>query len=253
MLIKPNVTNLVEVPNFDPSPREVSGAQIRRLQGSLSSLSSTERRGSCKTQCYGDGWSHSGMNRYELTFYWCLLLYNPLCTTPIVNYEWSSYFYYMVLYTSWVFTIVYIYIYILIIPGNARPAPGRKFQKNEMVTVIIRNQWLRGKFLRCRSNEVFKLWGASRNGKIGCGWWQRNGMSESMNQCNESTKQWINVSINYTQSGKSAHRLFENNHNGTLRRKSQKSVHLFRLMFGVFYGSKIKNHIVDAASMQSLF
>ena len=150
-------------------------------------------------------------------------------------------------------SLLCIYIYILIIPGNARPAPGRKFQKNEMVTVIIRNQWLRGKFLRCRSNEVFKLWGASRNGKIGCGWWQRNGMSESMNQCNESTKQWINVSINYTQSGKSAHRLFENNHNGTLRRKSQKSVHLFRLMFGVFYGSKIKNHIVDAASMQSLF
>ena len=49
--------------------------------------------------------------------------------------------------------------------------------------------------------------------------------------------------------------------------KSQKSVknyanqhgtlcasdHLFRLMFGIFYGSKIKNHIVDAASMQSLF
>jgi len=28
---------------------------------------------------------------------------------------------------------------------------------------------------------------------------------------------------------------------------------LFRLMFGVFYGSKIRNHIVDAASMQSLF
>jgi hypothetical protein len=25
------------------------------------------------------------------------------------------------------------------------------------------------------------------------------------------------------------------------------------LMFGVFYGSKIRNHIVDAASMQSLF
>ena len=50
-------------------------------------------------------------------------------------------------------------------------------------------------------------------------------------------------------------------------RKSQKSVqnyanqhgtlcasnHLFRLMFGVFYGSKIRNHIVDAASMRSLF
>ena len=31
------------------------------------------------------------------------------------------------------------------------------------------------------------------------------------------------------------------------------SNHLFRLMFGVFYGSKIRNHIVDAASMQSLF
>jgi hypothetical protein len=50
-------------------------------------------------------------------------------------------------------------------------------------------------------------------------------------------------------------------------RKSQKSVqkyatqhgtqcasnHLFRLVFGVFYGSKIRNHIVDAASKQSLF
>ena len=50
-------------------------------------------------------------------------------------------------------------------------------------------------------------------------------------------------------------------------RKSQKSVqnytnqhgtlcasnHLFRLMFRVFYGSKIRNHTVDAASMQSLF
>ena len=70
-----------------------------------------------------------------------------------------------------------------------------------------------------------------------------------------------------TQSGKSVRRLFETQI--TMERRAvgklEKSVqnhanqhgalcdsnHLFRLMFGVFYGSKIRNHIVDAASMQS--
>jgi len=73
----------------------------------------------------------------------------------------------------------------------------------------------------------------------------------------------------YTQSGKSVHRPSETQITMGRRAfgKSEKSVqnhanqhgtpcasnHLFRLMFGVFYGCKIRNHIVDAASMQSLF
>ena len=113
------------------------------------------------------------------------------------------------------------------------PHRGGNFKKMKWLLYLKKQQWPRRKFLRCRSHEVFKLCGASRNGKIGCGWWQRQGMSESMhsslnepmnlgfnesmNQCNESTKHWINVSINHTQSGKSAHRLFKNNHDGTLR------------------------------------
>ena len=46
------------------------------------------------------------------------------------------------------------------IPGSARHAPGRKFRKLGMTR---RNQWPIGKLLRCRSNEVLKLWGASTN------------------------------------------------------------------------------------------
>ena len=75
--------------------------------------------------------------------------------------------------------------------------------------------------------------------------------------------------INYTQSGKSVHCLFEKQITMGRRsfRKSEKSVqtyanqhgtlcarnHLFHSMCGVLYGSEIQNHIVDAASMWSLF
>ena len=45
-------------------------------------------------------------------------------------------------------------------PGSARPAPGRKFRKQNRA---IGNQWPIGKLLRRRSHEVLKLWGASTN------------------------------------------------------------------------------------------
>ena len=44
--------------------------------------------------------------------------------------------------------------------SSAQHAPGLKLWKNEMT---IGNQWPIGKPLRCRSNEVLKLWGASGN------------------------------------------------------------------------------------------
>ena len=72
----------------------------------------------------------------------------------------------------------------------------------------------------------------------------------------------------YTQSGKSVHRFPETQITMGRRAfgKSEKSVqinvnqhgtlcannHLFRLMFDAFCGMKIRNHIVDAASMRSL-
>ena len=72
----------------------------------------------------------------------------------------------------------------------------------------------------------------------------------------------------YTQSGKSVHRFPETQITIGRRAfgKSEKSVqinvnqhgtlcannHLFRLMFDAFCGMKIRNHIVDAASMRSL-
>ena len=40
------------------------------------------------------------------------------------------------------------------IPDSARPMPGRKFRKK----MVTRNQWPIRKFLRCRSNELSKLW-----------------------------------------------------------------------------------------------
>ena len=48
-------------------------------------------------------------------------------------------------------------------PDSARPMPRREIPKNE---TAIRNQWPIGKSLRCRRNELLKLWGASANEQI---------------------------------------------------------------------------------------
>ena len=46
------------------------------------------------------------------------------------------------------------------VPDSARHAPGGRFRKREMV---IRNHWPIGKFVRCRSNGMFKSRGAPAN------------------------------------------------------------------------------------------
>ena len=73
---------------------------------------------------------------------------------------------------------------------------GWKFRK-------IRIQWHTGMFLRCRSHERLKLWGASANeqmvAEMPMKWHERirAPLSEWMNQwANESMNNWINESVN---------------------------------------------------------
>jgi len=87
-------------------------------------------------------------------------------------------------------------------PGSARPAPGRKFRKQNMA---IGNQWAIGKLLRCRSHEVLKLWGASTNEQMITEMtmkWKNPCTVHWMNQwvmiqrVNESVDWWISKSAN---------------------------------------------------------
>ena len=75
------------------------------------------------------------------------------------------------------------------IPGSARHAPGRKFRKLGMTR---RNQWPIGKLLRCRSNEVLKLWGASTNEQMVV----RMPMKWLNRTMNQQTNELVNQRVN---------------------------------------------------------
>ena len=79
-----------------------------------------------------------------------------------------------------------------LIPGRARHAPGRKFRKLE-TTIGKPSYWI---FLRCKSNQVLKLWGAPTY------WWNNESLDQltyvSMNQwTHDSMNQWFTESKNY--------------------------------------------------------
>ena len=94
-----------------------------------------------------------------------------------------------------------------VVPG---PRQGGSFER---LKPAIRNQWPIGKFWRCRSNEVLKLWGAPTNEQrvveMPMKWlnlWINESMNEwvssSMNQSiNESMIQWTHESMNQWTSG----------------------------------------------------
>ena len=69
-------------------------------------------------------------------------------------------------------------------PCRARPMPGRKFRNKD---TAIGNQWPIGEFLRCRSNEVLKLWGASTSEQI-----EHMVVEMPMRWKNPCTAHWIN-------------------------------------------------------------
>ena len=95
----------------------------------------------------------------------------------------------------------------VILPGSARPMPGRKFRKFK---TVIGRRWPIGKFVKCRSNQVWKLWGASTSEQmvVECCWgandmtlknpcaidWMNQRTNELMSQwTNESKNQWIDL------------------------------------------------------------
>jgi hypothetical protein len=90
------------------------------------------------------------------------------------------------------------YWYSWILQGSARSCRGRKFRTNK---TTIRNHWPKGKFVRCRSNEMLKLWNASTTeqmvDEMPTKWHERNQhTTDWMNQwANDSMNQWINASV----------------------------------------------------------
>ena len=119
------------------------------------------------------------------------LINPPLLGTPIdgnihiVSWIWcwkvavEDIYIYICIYI-YIYVCVYVYIYINM-PDSARPAKGRMFRN---VEINIGRRWPIGTFLRCRSNELLKSWGASTN-------------KESMKQrLNESMSQWTDDAVN---------------------------------------------------------
>ena len=88
-------------------------------------------------------------------------------------------------------SIIYsLYIRIYIIPGSARPVPGRKFQK---IKPIIGRWWPIGKFLRCGSNELLKLRCINEGANGG---WDANEMTWKNPCTTDRMNQWINDWVN---------------------------------------------------------
>ena len=87
----------------------------------------------------------------------------------------------------------------MFIPDSASPMPGRKFRKSK---TTIGRRWPIRKILRCRSNELLKLWDASTNGQkvvdMPTKWYEQNlCTNDRMNQwIPESMNPWINESMN---------------------------------------------------------
>ena len=132
-------------------------------------------------------WKHiySCMHTYAyMHIYIYIYLYLYTCAYVNIIYIYTYRYTYIYIYTYYV-----RYMHTKKIPCP----PGRKCRKQNKSTIT--NQWPIGKFLRCRSNEVLKLWGASTNKQMMLGMplkWHERSHAQLIEWTNTPMNLWFN-------------------------------------------------------------